>query len=216
MTGNFARRTICCVLALSLPLLLGGAGQRAPERLREFTPQQQAYLVKINAYLNAIHTLKSNFVQLGPSGQLDQGTLYIAKPGRMRFSYQAPSPILIVANGGHVYVQNTRLGTVDPYRLSDSPLGLLLEDNIDLMRNAAVIGVDEQQGAVVVRARTSANQNQSNIALVFSYPQIELRQWMVKDNQGGITTVALSGLTTGVPLDDSLFATPVKAPGKTH
>jgi outer membrane lipoprotein-sorting protein len=211
MTDRFDRRYLMGAARLA-PVALGGAGQRAPERLREFSAQQQADLTKINAYLNSIHTLKSNFVQLGPDGQLDQGTLYLEKPGRLRFSYQPPSPTTIVATGGRVYVKNSRLNTVNHYDLSDTPLGILLDDNINLMRNAAVMGEEQQNGALVVRARTSANRNQSNIVLVFSQPEIQLRQWMVKDNQGGTTTVALSGTMTGVPLDDSLFEVPVKAP----
>jgi outer membrane lipoprotein-sorting protein len=119
---------------------------------------------------------------------------------------------LVVVTGGRIYIQNTRLNTVNSYDLSDFPLGILLDDNINLMRNPAIRGVEEQQNALVVHARTSANQNQSNITLIFSYPQIELRQWMVKDNQGGVTTVALNGLATGMPLDDALFAAPQKAP----
>jgi len=211
MTDRFDRRYLLGA-ALLAPVALGGAGQRAPERLREFSAQQQADITKINAYLNGIHTLKSNFVQLGPDGQLDQGTLYLEKPGRLRFSYQPPSPTTIVATGGRVYVKNARLNTVDHYDLSDTPLGILLDENINLMRNPAVLGVEEQNGALVLRARTSANRNQSNIALVFTAPEVQLRQWMVKDNQGGTTTVALTGTMTGVPLDESLFDIPVKAP----
>jgi outer membrane lipoprotein-sorting protein len=206
------RRALRLLLAAILPLLLGGAGQPAPQRLIEFTPEQQAALTKVNAYLNAIHSLKSNFAQLGPQGQIDQGTLYIEKPGRMRFDYAAPSPMTIVAADGHVYVRNARLNTVDSYKLSDTPLGILLNDDINLMRNPSILGVEEQPGALLVRGRTSGNRNQANILLVFSYPEIELRQWVVRDNQGGSTTVALSGTQTGVTLDDALFTPPVKTP----
>jgi outer membrane lipoprotein-sorting protein len=72
--------------------------------------------------------------------------------------------------------------------------------------------VDIQSDAVVVHARTSSNRQQANIALVFSNPQIELRQWTVKDNQGGTTMVALRNPQSGVALDDTLFAVPVKNP----
>ena len=209
MTNRFDRRAVL-IGALSAPVLLGAAGQPAPQRLREFTPEQQAALTKINAYLNSIHTLKSNFTQLGPQGQLDQGTFYLEKPGRLRFSYAPPSPTTIVATGGNVYVENARLNTIDRYRLSNTPLGILLDEDINLMRNSAILGVEEQNGALIVQARTSDNRNQSNIALVFSAPQIELRQWMVRDNQGGTTTVALNGMITGVTLDDALFAVPSK------
>ena len=81
----------------------------------------------------------------------------------------------------------------------------------DGARNRAVLGVTEQDGALIVRARTSTNRNNSNITLVFSAPAIELRQWTVKDNQGGTTTVALQGTQTGGSFDQALFAVPAKA-----
>jgi len=198
--------------ALALPLLLGGAGQPAPPRLIEFSAEQQAALSKVNAYLNGIRTLKSNFVQLNPDGQLVQGVVMIEKPGRMRFEYQPPSPLLIVATGGQIYVKNAKLNTVNGYSLSSSPLGILLDTDVNLMRNQAVLGVEQSGDSLIVRARSSANRSQSNIALVFSWPNVELRQWMVKDNQGGMTTVALTGAEIGVPLDESLFAVPTRAP----
>ena len=193
MTGTYTRRRACLMGLLCLSLGLGGAGQPAPPRKIEFTAQQQADLAKVSAYLNSIHTLKSNFAQLGPQGQIDQGTLYIEKPGRMRFEFQAPNPLVIVATGGTVYVRNARLNSVNHYDVSDTPLGILLNSDINLARNPAILGVEEQPGALLVQARTSTNRSQSNILLVFAYPQIELRQWIVRDNQGGNTTVALSG-----------------------
>lgn len=207
---RIARSVLALALVPALSLALGGAGQQAPARKIEFTAQQQADLAKIGAYLNTIHTLKSNFAQLGPQGQIDQGTLYIEKPGRMRFEFQPPSALLIVATGGNIYVKNARLNSVSRYDLSDTPLGILLNSDVNLARNPAILGVEEQAGALMVRARTSTNRSQANILLIFSYPQIELRQWVVRDNQGGSTTVALSGTETGVTLDDTLFAVPVK------
>ncbi len=206
-------RRLCLCLAAALSVaLLGGAGQPVPQRLnRAYSDQEKADLDKISAYLNAIPSLKASFVQIGPEGGMDQGEVMIQKPGQIRFSYRPPSPVLIVATGGSVYVKNARLNTVDRYALSETPLSLLLTDRIDLKTNKAVMGVSEQNGAIVVRARTSANRNDSNITLVFSTPGIELRQWTVRDNQGGNTTVALQNLQTGVSLDPALFAVPVKA-----
>jgi outer membrane lipoprotein-sorting protein len=107
-------------------------------------------------------------------------------------------------------VKNVRLNTVDRTSLSDTPLDILLNKDVDLRHNPAVTGIEEQPGALVVHARANTTRSQSNITLVFSYPSIELRQWMVKDNQGGVTTVALSGVQTGVVLPDALFAVPTK------
>jgi outer membrane lipoprotein-sorting protein len=206
-------RRLCLCLAAALSVaLLGGAGQQAPQRLtRAYSDQEKADLDKISAYLNAIHSLKSGFVQIGPEGGVDQGDVMIQKPGQIRFAYRPPSPVLIVATGGSVYVKNARLNTVDRYDLSETPLGLLLTDRVDLKTNKAVMGVSEQNGTIILRARSSANRNDSNITLVFSSPGIELRQWTVRDNQGGNTTVALQSLQTGASLDPALFTVPVKA-----
>ena len=179
-----------------------------------FNDTETAELDKLSAYLNGIHTLKSNFVQLGPQGELAQGEFDLAKPGRLRFSYNPPSPIVIVATGGDIYVKNTQLNTVDRSSLSDTPLDLLLNQDIDLRHDPMITGIEQQPGALVVHARAATTRNQSNITLVFSYPAIELRQWMVKDNQGGVTTVALTGLQTGAVLPDSLFTAPQKDPPK--
>jgi len=179
-----------------------------------FTAVQAANLDKVSAYLNALTSLRSNFVQLGPDGQLDQGEFDLARPGRLRFAYAAPSPTLVVATGGTVYVQNRRLNTVDRYSLSDLPLGILVNQDVHLKFDRSLVGVEEQHGVLVVHARTSAAHAQSNIDLVFSFPQLELRQWKVKDNQGGLTTVALTGTQAGVKLDDALFTVPMKAPRK--
>jgi outer membrane lipoprotein-sorting protein len=206
------RRFGICLIALVSVAALGGAGQQAPQRLYQaYGDQEKADLDKISAYLNAIHSLKAGFVQIGPDGGVDQGEVAIQKPGQIRFAYRPPSPVSIVATGGSVYVKNARLNTVDRDDLSDTPLGLLLNDSVDLKRNKAVMGVFEQNGSIILRARSSANRNDSNITLVFSAPAIELRQWTVRDNQGGDTTVALQNLQIGAALDPGLFAVPVKA-----
>lgn len=212
------RRRIALIFCSGLSgLFLTGAGGNPTVQplYHAYNAAQSADLDKVSAYLNAIHTLKSDFVQIGPDGSVVQGVLYIEKPGRIRFEYNPPSPLLIVATGGTVYVKNSRLNTVDKYDLSDTPLGLLLNKKIDLKNNNVVQWVQEQPGSITIFARSSSNRSNSNITLVFSAPNIELRQWTVKDNQGGLTTVALQNTQIDVPLAENLFSVPVKddAPG---
>jgi outer membrane lipoprotein-sorting protein len=206
------RRLPLCLAVLVSAALLGGAGQQAPRRQNQaYSDQQKADLDKISAYLNAIKTLKADFTQIGPEGGESQGQVFLQKPGQIRFEYKPPSPILVVSTGGGMYVKNARLNTVDRYDLSDTPLGLLLNEDIDLAHNRSVIGITEQDGAIVVRARSSNNRNDANITLVFASPGLELRQWVVRDNQGGNTTVMLQNVQPGAKLDAALFTAPQKA-----
>jgi outer membrane lipoprotein-sorting protein len=93
-------------------LALTTSAQAAPLK-----PQDLADLAKVTAYLNAITSLKSSFVQVGPNGELDQGVVYARKPGRLRFEYAPPSPYLIVSDGVTIAVANSKLRTVDRYPL---------------------------------------------------------------------------------------------------
>jgi outer membrane lipoprotein-sorting protein len=213
MQHALPRRLAACFGVLLAVVIVSGPGE-APVSKAVFNDTQKAALDRVSAYLNGIHLLKSGFIQLGPDGQLDQGEFLLEKPGKLRFEYNPPNPTLIVATGGKIYIKNGRLNTVDRYDISDTPLGLLLSDNVDLKTNAAVTGVDIRPDAVVVHARTFNNrQQQGVITMVFSNPGIELRQWTVKDNQGGTTEVALRNpeTTTG-PVDETLFGVPQKDP----
>jgi len=213
MRRTLLARSVLALAAIAAVTFLGAAGQMAPQRLAPaYSDEQKTLLDKISAYLNGIHSLKARFMQIGPEGGTDQGTLYIQKPGQIRFEYNPPSALLIVATNGRVYVKNSRLNTLDTYDLSDTPLGLLLNQNVDLKANRAVMGVNDQNGMVTVQARTSTNRNNSNITMMFSSPGLELRQWTVRDNQGGNTTVALQSLEPGAAIDPALFTPPQKAP----
>ncbi len=196
--------------------LLVGAGQPAPERHLDLSEADRAALDVISANLNGVATLKGAFVQIDPSGDVDQGTFYISKPGKMRFEYKPPSPTLIVSDGRTIAVTNTRLNTVDRYPLSETPLGLVLGNNIDLRHNPALVSVQHEQGSIVVGARTNNGMKRANISLVFSDPGYELRQWTVIDNQGLTTTVALRDLVPGAVLSPSLFLLPDRNPFARH
>ena len=207
------RFALCCLLGLSLAVPAGigaRAAQLAIPQRTHFDEAERATLDRISTMLNAIHSLKAGFVQIGPNGEIEQGDFYLQKPGRMRFEYRPPDPVLIVANDGKVVVKNARLNTLDSYSVSDTPLGLLLGDNVDLKTNLAITGVGHESGAILLHARSSGNRAQGDITLVFAEANLELRQWSVRDNQGLTTTVALRQVQTNVPLAETLFAFPQK------
>jgi outer membrane lipoprotein-sorting protein len=175
-----------------------------------FNAAQRADLARVSAYLNSIRTMTGGFTQIDPNGDVDQGTFAIAKPGKMRFEYKPPAPTLIVSDGKTVAVQNTQLKTVDRYSLSDTPLDIILGDQVDLLHDHSITGVEHEQDALVIRARSRGSNAQGNIALVFAAPNLELRQWTVVDNQGLQTTVALRDVQVGADVSHISFALPSK------
>jgi outer membrane lipoprotein-sorting protein len=196
------------ILVLAAGLLAGpaaAAGQAPPPRALEFSDADRADLDRVSTYLNSVQTLQGEFVQIGPNGQMDQGKFYMQRPGKLRFQYDPPSPLLIVSDGRTVAVSNSKLKTVDRYPLSALPLDMILGENIDWRRDRAVMRVTHQPGMLIIEARTSRTRNKANISITFAEPQIELKQWTIIDDQGLPTTFALRGLTANAEIDASLF-----------
>jgi outer membrane lipoprotein-sorting protein len=195
------------LFVLSLLLLVGpaGAGPLAPRHPPVLSEADKADLDRVSAYLNSLRTLQGDFLQIGPEGQLDQGRFYIEKPGKMRFEYRPPNPVLIVCDGTTIAVANKKLKTVDRYPLSGTPLDLILSDEIDLAHSSEVVAVRREPGVLTIEARSSPNRSTANISLVFSSPDLELRQWTVLDDQGLETTVTLTDLQPGAQIPPWLF-----------
>lgn len=168
-------------------------------------PQDTADLLKVSAYLNAITSLKSNFVQVGPNGELDQGVIYARKPGRLRFEYAPPSPYLIVSDGVTIAVANNKLRTVDRYPLIDNPLNIILKQNIDLTTDQRITGIERQPGTLRITATEKSGPLKGQVTLIFRYPTIEIAQWIITDGQGLQTMIALKNPQTEIQLSPELF-----------
>ena len=106
-----------------------------------FDANKKAQAAKVSSYLSSLQTLVGNFVQVGPDGSKTKGDFYIQKPGKVRFEYDAPSPIAIIADGSSLAVRDTKLATQDIYPLSQTPLRFLLSDRIDLLKDTNVVSV---------------------------------------------------------------------------
>lgn len=200
-----ARRIAAAVFISAISLGLGAA---VPEYRHEMSDADKATLDRVSAYLNTIHTMKAAFVQIGPDGQVDEGTFYIEKPGKMRFQYAPPNPVLIVSDGSTVAVENKKLDTVDHFPIWSTPLNLILSNDVNLKQNGEIADIERQPGELIVNARSHSSKVNGNITLVFAEPTLELRQWTVVDAQGLATTVSVRDVRMDVPLDSSLFVIP--------
>ncbi|NIZ10564.1 outer membrane lipoprotein carrier protein LolA [Pseudooceanicola sp. HF7] len=167
---------------------------------------QPISLSALSNYFNGWKTAEAQFTQINQDGSVDTGTLYIKRPGRMRFEYAAPNDSLVLAGGGAVAIYDPKSNAgPNTYPLSKTPLSLILDNTVDLTRANMVTDHREDGPATVVRAQDPAHPEYGYIELVFTPDPIELRQWVVHDNGGTTTTVALGNLEVGKRLGDSMF-----------
>jgi len=161
---------------------------------------------QVNDYLNGLVQLSGDFVQVGPDGKRNAGRLFVHRPGRLRFEYDPPSPLEIVADGKSVILRDRKLATQDLYALSQTPLKFLVAEHIDLRRDVTVKSAKLEGGlyTVVIEDKVTFG-GTSRITLSFDPKTMALRRWVVTDPQGYDTTVTLSNLDTAKRVDDKLF-----------
>jgi outer membrane lipoprotein-sorting protein len=191
----FSRRTLLtggglCLLGLTgaLPAF---AASKAPQEIAD--------------HFASVKTMAGEFVQLGPKGEQTGGKFFIQRPGKIRFNYEAPSNIRVIADGKSVVVNNKKLDTWDIYPLSKTPLKLLLDDRIDLSANS-VRKVEEAPDLTTIVMGNKSVFGDAQITLLFDPNNYELRQWTVKDAQGKETTVMIFNVQTDVKIDKKLFS----------
>ena len=181
-------------------------GSPAPKTTTAFDAKQRATLDRISLYLSSVQTMVGNFVQIGPDGGRTQGTFYIQKPGKVRFEYNPPTPIDIIADGSSVVVRDRNLATQDLYPLSQTPLRYLLADRIDILRDTDVISVTSDDTFVtVVIEEKQLVVGTSRLMIMFDAKDLALKQWTVTDPQGLDTTVAVFNLDATKKPDPNLF-----------
>jgi outer membrane lipoprotein-sorting protein len=166
---------------------------------------QTLSLQEISNYLNALQTATGGFTQVNADGSLSEGTFYLKRPGRVRFEY-ADNSGLFVAGGGQVAVFDAA-SNEGPQRfpLSETPLSIILADNVNLGRAGMVTGHTSDGTTTTVVAQDPQHPDYGSIQLVFTSAPVELRQWVITDGTGSQTTVVLNNMQTGVQIGDRAF-----------
>ena len=177
-----------------------------PGSTTALSPEQRGIVERVNNYLSSMQVLSGKFVQVAPDGRRTQGEFYISKPGRVRFEYDDPSPIELIADGQSVVVRDRNLATQDVYPLSQTPLRFLLADHVDLMKDTSLVAVyaDDVFITVVVEEKNTLV-GTSRLMIMFSAKDMQLKQWTVTDPQGYDTTVAVYNLNTTKRPDPNMF-----------
>lgn len=197
---HLSRRTLAIGLA-ALPLpALAQRPAAAP-----LSAADKALVDRATAYLQGLKEAKGRFVQTDPRGVTTRGELYLKRPGKARFAYDAPSGLLVVSDGGNVSISDRRLKTFESYPLMATPLSLFLARQVRLDQGVVVSRVARFADGFAITARDGKKQAEGQITLTFTESPLSLAGWTVTDAQGGSTRIQLVGLAPAAGLAQSLF-----------
>jgi outer membrane lipoprotein-sorting protein len=171
----------------------------------EPTPRDRADMARVETYLDSLRTMKAHFLQVAPNGAISQGTVWLDRPGRMRFQYEPPSPLLLVAGHGLVVFHDKSLNQTTNIPIGQTPLGILLADRVQLGGDVTVTGMQHLPGQVQLSLVRTASPGDGTLTLIFADSPLVLRQWIVTDAQRQQTTVTLTNMEMGGQFDQKLF-----------
>jgi outer membrane lipoprotein-sorting protein len=192
-------------LIAALLLLIPLAATAAPPAAAPLTPQDTAQLQRIAGYLNGIRTMTAKFQQVASNGAVSSGRLWVSRPGRMRFEYDRPNTLALLADAGYVYQWDKELQQTTKIELRSTPAWFFLRDTINFGPDIVVTRYEQRGGTIRVTVVEAEHPDLGSLTLVFTENPLSLRQWTVVDQQGRRTTVSLSDLQLGVALDPRLF-----------
>lgn len=163
-------------------------------------------LARLKAHLGSVQTMTAKFTQTDAKGRVENGTLQMKRPGRVRFEY-AGGDVLLVADGKRLTFLDYSVGQKSSWPLSKTPLGALLSASPDFNGKAEILPSNDSR-VVVARAKNASQYGQITLAFLRngSAPGgLEMYGWTAVDPQGHRTTVKLSDVRYNVGVPDSAF-----------
>ena len=174
---------------------------------------QKDLVDKVSSYFSGINTLQGSFLQTGSDNRRMKGKFYLSRPGRFRFDYARPSRQIVISDGRYLAVQDLDLNTEDRVELDQTPFRLILQNDVDLIRDAQILEVRESDDLIVIALQGKDPDSGGQIKLFLATkPELVLKAWVTRDAQGVDTRVEISDLDKTANLDSGLFK--ITTPGR--
>jgi len=193
--------------ALADPLPAAEAVEAAPGQI-----SPEAGADRAQAWLEGLDTLRARFEQVAADNSQTAGVLEIDRPGKARFDYDDPNPVLVVADGSTVAIADFDLETIDRAPIGATPLRFLLDGELDLAGSGAVVDAGRYDGRLYVTLEDPEDEVEGRLTLVFddatpdAGPEtMALAGWYTVDAMGGLTEVKLTDVETGVRISPRQF-----------
>ncbi len=167
--------------------------------------EDKAALKRIENYLSGIHTLSAEFTQAAPNGDISAGKFYLSRPGKLRMEYAPPTPVLMVASGNDITYYDKELDQVSHIPLESTLVGFLAQEEVKFDNTVIITNFEHGDKTMRVSLIQSKRPKDGTLTLEFSDDPLVIRNMVVTDSSGQVTTVSLNNAHFGAPLAADLF-----------
>jgi hypothetical protein len=133
-------------------------------------------IAALEQYLRSVDTLVSRFTQVSSDGGYSQGKLWLDRPGKMRFEYDDPVPVLLIANGLELLYYDRELEQPTYVPLWETPLWMVLKEDATLSDGIEVMGLRTTEQEIEVRVREADHPERGDLVLRFHRNPLQPRR----------------------------------------
>ena len=161
--------------------------------------------LKISNFFKLLKSMEADFIQVGPSGSVSNGKIYLDLPGKLRIDYEKPNNILITCKGFWLTIQNRNLKTTNNIPLESSPFSILIKKKLNFDNKFLRTNINTKSGVISLKITSPENNKAERLILEFSEKPFSLKKWIIKDTFGEITTVLIQKAKYNNKLSHLLF-----------
>ena len=160
---------------------------------------------RLEEYLSTMTTIVSDFTQVAPDGTLTNGRFFLERPGKMRWQYNPPTPILMVSNGSELVYYDYELEQVSHIPLDSTLIGFLARPTIHFDKDVGIVAFSEKADVISVTLAQVEKPDDGLLTLEFSDKPLALRNMIIRDATQQVTTVSLNNARYGLKIDPENF-----------
>ena len=191
VTGRFAVLLAAIWLAMPAPHGAGAASD----------PVSRA-----EAWFDDISTMKADFIQVASDGTTATGELHLRRPHRMKIIYDLDEPLILLTTPVWLHVDRPKEKTVTSYPISETPLSLILREEVVLRSPDFITRHIVRDGITRITLIKETGKAAGELTLEFTDKPFELRRWTVRDAADVTTTITLQNMRFGHRYENKFFA----------
>ena len=192
-------------------LLAAGSSASLP------SPDVREVAQSVDQHYNHLRTLQAQFTEVYRGAGMERtesGTLWLKKPGKMRWEYRSPKEKLFVSDGKSAWFylpEDRQARRTEVKKLEDlrSPIAFLLgKTHLEKELHALSFAPDSppsEDGNVVLRGVPPAMEGRVSQVLLEVTPQSQIRRIVVDETDGSTTEYTFRQIEEDHPLADSRF-----------
>lgn len=161
--------------------------------------------LQLENFFKNLATLEADFIQVGPSGNVSNGKIYLDLPGKLRIDYKNPNNLLITSKGFWIVIQDRETKTTNNIPVKSSPFSILLENKLIFKNENFKTEYSLSSGVITLKIKSQNEDILESLIMEFSEKPFSLKKWIISDSFGEMTTVLIQNAKYNNNLSYLLF-----------